>query len=237
MGLSFIANNYKTIIGLAIVGYWILNLAFFTTLNEDKHSNVSRPSSGELYPTNELQTRIDSTSLNTQKISASNDLIGWDSTKYYTGNSPACYNYHARFDKSINNRIEVHVGSETDVVIKLINVETNKSIRYTYIQGGDVYNIRHIPEGKYYLKIAYGRDWRQKIINKKCTGKFVLNSVYRKGDKIFDFSKIYAGIKNENGHKYRTYSIPYFILSLSVMQTDSSNRFQTNKISEENFND
>ena len=130
----------------------------------------------------------------------------------------------------------MNVGYNTDAVLKVINIKTSKCIRYVYIQSGDTYNIKNIPEGRYYLKIAYGKDWRQKIVNGKCVGKFVSNALYKKGEKILDFNKVYTGIKSDGENSYRTYQLPSYSLKLDATDFDENN-FQTNSISEDEFND
>ncbi len=68
-----------------------------------------------------------------------------------------------------------------------MNLQTNKCIRYVFINSGSNYKIRNIPEGKYYLKIAYGKEWFSKVENEHCIGKFLRNPLYEKGDDIMDF--------------------------------------------------
>jgi hypothetical protein len=46
----------------------------------------------------------------------------------------------------INNYLEVHVGGGTDVAIKVMNLETDKCIRYVFINSGSTYKIKNIPE-------------------------------------------------------------------------------------------
>ena len=193
---------------------------------------INRPLSGDLY-------KDSNQSNNTIPIKdpvVNNDkYLDWSTTNYTTGNSPGCYNFTPKYNRSIDNKLEVSVGSNTDAVIKLINVKSERCIRYTYIRSGETYNITHIPQGKYYLKIAYGKDWRQKIDNGVCKGKFVVNSLYKKGE-ILDFNKIYKGIEVIDGHRYTNYSVPSFSLKLDVIASDTSAHFQTNNISEEEFN-
>jgi hypothetical protein len=131
----------------------------------------------------------------------------------------------------------VSVGNNTDVVIKLMNVETKKCIRYVYIQGNNSFTIKNIPEGRYYLKIAYGRFWKQKEVKGKCLGKFSNSALYKKGEKILDFNKIYTGIKTVGEDRYRTFQLPSFSLRLDVVTTNFDDQYKSNSISEDDFND
>ena len=154
----------------------------------------------------------------------------WTRRYLSTGSDPDCNNISPRYDTEMDNYLRVNAGSNTDVVIKLINMNHygyEQCMRIVYIRAGDSYNIRNIPEGKYYLKIAYGKDWRQKIVDGKCYGKFMRRALYEKGDEVLDFNlqKTYDG-----------YNIPSYELSLDVVATDLRNDFQTNEISEAEFN-
>jgi len=209
-----------------------------TSQSSSLNDNLNRPQSGDLN-TNTTNSYSDTSTLNskTQSLKPLENYSDWDEKNYETGSSPGCYNFTPRYNKSLNNRLEISVGYNTDVVLKLINIVTRKCIRYVYIRGGDIFKIRNIPEGKYYLKIAYGKDWRQKVINGKCIGKFISNALYKKGDEILDFNKVYEGIKTDGDSSYRSYQVSSYSLKLDVIATDVSDKFQTSGISEEEFND
>jgi hypothetical protein len=153
----------------------------------------------------------------------------WDAVLLTTGKTPECYNFKAKFDKSIDNKLHISVGKNSDVVIKLLNTATNSCIRYVYIRAGDDYSILNIPKGIYYTKIAYGKDWKQKIVNGKCIGKFTKDPIYKIGEQRLDFNFIYT----DDG-----YQIPSFKLTLDVTYIEKDNRrYSTDNISEEQFNE
>lgn len=151
---------------------------------------------------------------------------GWQEKDMKNGQLGKCYNYKPKFS-SIDNKLEVSVGSGTDVVIKLMNKETNKCIRYVYINSQNTYEIKNVPEGIYYLKIAYGKNWISKIEDGKCIGKFLSNQMYEEGSDILDFNiqRTYEGS-----------SIPSFRLELDVVSNNSMSSFSSQNISEEAFN-
>jgi len=157
-----------------------------------------------------------------------NKLIaeGWKETEVNNGQLPSCYNFVPKKSR-INNYLEVQVGGGTDVAIKVMNLNTDKCIRYVFINSGSTYKIRNIPEGTYYLKIAYGKDWFSKVENGQCVGKFLRNPMYEKGDDIMDFNLQYTS----DG-----YSIPSFQLKLDVIATNTMNTFSSQNISENEFN-
>lgn len=160
----------------------------------------------------------------------------WEEVAYYTGARPSCLNFAPKFDKSIDNKLMVSVGYNSDVVVKLMNASDKKCIRYVYIKAGDTYSIRNIPEGVYFLKIAYGKKWKQKIEGEQCVGKFTKNALYEKGDDLLDFNKVYKGKYAENGESYDSWDIPSFSLRLDVITTDKQNQFDSDEISESQFN-
>jgi len=220
-----------------------ISVAIIASIFDDtkqSNTNINRPASGELnkdsIQTNTSSVNLDSSAKRDSTIKRE-DYSDWDSTNYATGSNPGCFNFTPRYDKSINNHLEVTVGSNTDAVIKVINVATGRCIRYCYIRSDESYDIKHIPQGRYYLKIAYGTDWRQKIENGICKGKFIRNALYKRGDEILDFHKQYKGTETVNGETYRNYSIPSYSLSLDVVATsDTSSHYRTDSISEDDFN-
>ncbi len=239
-------EKYPKEIITAIALLLIITMAFFNSnsLSNDtiySGNTDNRPQSGDLYLNDSLTTANTVTpitnSSNPSNTDSANNYSDWDAKDYETGSSPGCYNFTPRYNKSLNNRLEVSVGSNTDAVIKLINIQTHKCIRYVYVRRGDVYNIRNIPEGKYYLKIAYGKDWRQKVVDGKCVGKFVTNALYKKGEEILDFNKVYEGIKTEGDNSFESYKVPSYSLKLDVIETDVADQFKTDEISERDFND
>jgi hypothetical protein len=151
---------------------------------------------------------------------------GWEKSLLKDGLMPDCYNFIPQKSK-IDNYLEVEVGSGTDVAIKLMNLESDKCIRYVYINSGSTFKIKNIPEAKYYLKIAYGKDWYSKTESKKCIGKFVKSPLYEIGTEILDFQR--QRIKGG-------YQIPYYKLELDVISTNTLNSFDTDIISENEFN-
>ena len=164
-----------------------------------------------------------------QKFQQEKDKLlaeGWQEQDISNGQLPNCYNFKPKIE-NIDNSLEVYVGSGTDVAIKVMNLQSDKCVRYVFINSGSTYSIRNIPEGKYYLKIAYGKNWLSKLENGQCIGKFLRNPMYEKGEDIMDFN-----IQYTTGG----YSIPSFRLQLDVVSSDISNSFSSHNISENDFN-
>lgn len=238
---------------LIIIIVVIFNSNSISEYNDSSKVISTRPQSGEVFADNNKSISIDWNNkkpetnyslkpLKIQPIKPSNslpveDYSSWNKPDLKNGTSPDCYNYTPVFDYSLDNSLEVKVGANTDVVIKLIDAKTNRCIRYVYIRQGTTFAIVNIPEGKYYTKIAYGSDWRQKIINEKCIGKFLTNVLYKKGEEILDFYKVYKGKVIEGDREYTNYEIPSYSLFLDVKYSDyNTENYNTNTISESEFN-
>lgn len=140
---------------------------------------------------------------------------------------PSCFNFKPKQAKSIDNYLDINVGGGTDVVVKLMNYETDKAVRYVFVNSKSSYRIKHIPQGKYYLKIAYGKNWISKVENGQCIGRFLSGAMYEKGEDVLD----YNFTKTSDG-----YQIPSFSLSLDVIASEKSNSFESQNISENDFN-
>lgn len=153
----------------------------------------------------------------------------WQKKTYASGSTPDCENVTPEYDYKIDNHLKIQVGSNTDVVVKMMRktISGDKCIRVVYINARDTYFMKNIPEGNYYLKIAYGKDYRQSVVDGKCFIKFVNNAQYEKGNEIMDFNVVKTA---------RGTSIPYFELFLDMISTTSENNFKTGDISEAEFN-
>jgi hypothetical protein len=232
-------NKIRSLLDIKIVVYslyFLFVIGIFSLYSYLKDSNSvenqeNRPTSGNVYNEN-IKPVVETNNQENKNINPSiesniNPYADWEKVDLITGTTPDCFNYTPTYDLAIENELSVNVGNNTDVVLKLCSFTTNKCIRYVYIRSNETYSIKNIPQDKYYTKIAYGTDWRQKIHNSQCIGKFTHNALYKKGEKIMDFHKQF------NGNHIQ---IPYFSLSLNVSATDSTQRYYTNSISEGEFN-
>jgi len=143
------------------------------------------------------------------------------------GELSGCPGLKPRYNRGLNNKLLITVGSSASVAVKLIEVTNEKCIRYVFINKNSTYSIKNIPEGRYYLKIAYGDEWGIMDGLPNGTGKFTKNSLFEKGEEILDYNLVKSG--NE-------YKIPSFSLKLDVIITEENkNSFNTNKINENDF--
>ena len=117
-----------------------------------------------------------------------------------------------------------------------MELDSNLCIRVTYITNGDSCFIRNIPEGIYYLKIAYGSDVRRENLAGKPTVRFTQNAFFKKGDDLLDFHLQEAGTEVVGNAVYMNYKIPIYSLFLDVIADTVSSQFDSHAISEETFN-
>lgn len=87
-----------------------------------------------------------------------------------------------------DNYFDINMGEGGNIVLKIIDLSTDKCIRYIYVSEQSSITINQIPQGQYYLKIAYGYDWMEKIEDGFTHGKFTRNCCYEKSVDIFSVS-------------------------------------------------
>jgi hypothetical protein len=172
------------------------------------------------------------------RVEDSEKYKDWEKSNVQTGDDPECENIIPRYDNQIDNELLVEVGYTADVVVKMMEFSGN-CIRIAYIKSGDSFKIKNIPEGRYYLKIAYGKDLRKYTKDYQCIVKFLRNPSYEKGTEILDFYKIRKPNTIEGDYEYTNWEVPSFRLSLNIEYSKGSmrgNTFHSQDISETEFN-
>ncbi len=168
---------------------------------------------------------------NHKPVSEKESWIDYYEPRIQTGDF-GCSNIVPEYDSAIENKLVIINKGNTDVVVKLMNLETEKAIRIVYIKEGDEIAIKNIPQGRYYLKEAYGKVWKQKNINGKCIGEFTERAVYKKGKNIADFN-----IKKTVTATHENFQIPSYSLEIGVTFSKSkSGNYINNTISSAEFN-
>ena len=108
-----------------------------------------------------------------------------------------------------------------------MRLNDDECIRIAFISSKTSFSLTNIPEGKYYLKIAYGKELKQDKNDEDCVIKFSKQAIYEKGTDILDFYK---------QPTYNGYSLPCFELSLDVISSSPQNGFNSKTINEDEFN-
>lgn len=155
-----------------------------------------------------------------------NNLIseGWYIPKIKpSGELPKEYGVKSKFGQQ-DNYFDIEIGEGCDVAIKIMDVATDKCIRYVFVPENSSANIQMIPQGKYYLKLAYGKDWMEYDNgNGTLNAKFTSNVTYDRSTDIFDFGK-----KNSS-------NVVNYLLQINVVDSELQNSFGTIEISESEF--
>lgn len=122
-----------------------------------------------------------------------------------------------------DNYFDITIGHGCNVAVKIVDLRTDKCIRYVYVAENSTTTVQEIPQGVYYLKLAYGYDWMEFDNGTGKIGKFTRNVSYEKSQDTFDF-----GVKNSRTEvNYR--------LEINVIDSKLENNFLTTTISEEEF--
>ena len=150
----------------------------------------------------------------------------WEEVYIKTGDVPGCYSFFPKYNFKIDNFLRINVGKNTDIVVKMLDYATDECIRYVYISSDDTYEISNIPEGIYYLKIAFGNDWSKLDVGPFCYAKFLEDPLYSQGEDLLDFNLI----KTEFGYEFRNYE-----LRLEVLSSNRKNEYDSHEIDEEDF--
>lgn len=122
-----------------------------------------------------------------------------------------------------DNYFDITIGEGCNVAVKIMDVKTNQCIRYIYVAESTTTTVQEIPQGVYYLKLAYGLDWMKQETDSITTGKFTRNVFYARSQNTFDF-----------GEKNSRDNINYQ-LEINVVDSKLENNFKSLPISEEEF--
>ena len=122
-----------------------------------------------------------------------------------------------------DNYFDITMGEGYSVVVKIVDAQTNKCVRYAVVLENSTTTVTQIPQGRYYLKLAYGKDWMELQTDSVIIGKFTRNVFYEKSRDVYDFGK-----------KNSLHEVNYD-LRINVSDAAGMNNFETAPISEEEF--
>lgn len=106
------------------------------------------------------------------------------------------------YDKEIDNSLTVIAKDNAIVVVKLIEVNTQKCVRYIFVDKGQTYETKNIPLGSYEVKFAVGNKWEHSA-KKKCKLRFVDKSFFMQLSKDLSFKKT----KTKDGFEYNSFDL------------------------------
>ena len=147
---------------------------------------------------------------------------GW---RFYTpenGDLPASYGI-TPVKGLLDNYFDIEMGSGLNLVVKIVDAQTNQSIRYVFVRENTKANISQVPPGQYYLKMAFGHDWMINEHDIQFRGKFTRDVSYEISEDIFDFGPI------------NTFNAKSYSLRIHMQQNELYTNFNTTAINEEQF--
>ena len=122
-----------------------------------------------------------------------------------------------------DNYFDITMGEGYSVAVKIVDAQTDKCIRYAVVPENSTTTVTQIPQGRYYLKLAYGKDWMELQTDSVIIGKFTRNAFYERSRQMYDFGK-------KNSMQEINYD-----LRINVREEAGMNNFETSPISEEEF--
>lgn len=149
---------------------------------------------------------------------------GWRLGNPNEGDLPEEYGITAQLG-IVDNYFDIELGGDADMAIKIVSIETGKTVRYMFVPHNTRTTINEIPAGKYFLKLAYGNDWMSHSEGDHTDGKFTRNVVYEKSNVFFDF-----------GNSGSLESISYS-LKIKVVRDQRYRDFSTCTITEDEYNE
>ncbi len=146
------------------------------------------------------------------EVSREDKYSSWEKKTYKSGATPKSFDFKGKFDYKLDNYLKIKVGKNTEVVVKMYKMGKTKAddqlVRITYINSNATQFIRNIPEGEYYLKIAYGKEWKETTENGKKFGTFTKNALYEHSKQILDFNTV----KTSKGINVPSYNLALDLL-------------------------
>lgn len=172
-------------------------------------------------------SRIQENTSDSTKLSQSQEQLiseGWYIPKTVPeGELSGEYGVKSKFGQQ-DNYFDIEIGNGCDVAVKIIDASRDKCIRYVLVPENSSVSVQMIPQGRYYLKLAYGKDWMEYDNGDgTITGKFTKNVSYDKSVDVFDFGK-----KNSSDNVS-------YVLHINVVNSKLENNFETQEISEDDF--
>lgn len=60
-----------------------------------------------------------------------------------------------------DNYFDITMGEGFNVAVKIVDAVTDRCIRYVVVSENSTTTVSQIPQGRYYLKLAYAQDWME----------------------------------------------------------------------------
>lgn len=122
-----------------------------------------------------------------------------------------------------DNYFDISMGKGCSVAVKVVDASSDRTIRYVYVPENTTVTINEIPQGLYYLKFAYGRDWMELPTDTVRQARFTRSVAYERTTDAYDFGR-------KNSDTFVNYT-----LSITIVHGAAEHNFHTEPISAEEF--
>ena len=207
--IDSVGKIFKVAFGIGIVA--LIGYAFFSDDNSSSSKKYEPIRVIDQEP--ELKTRPTHDSFTKSKKTK------FKNNQLKTGDSP--YNEYfgiGIYDKTFKNRLEVINGQTLDAIVCLTNINSNRTIRNEYIKAGESFVLTSIPDGTYYLRTFYGKDWNPDtlLFNNGLKGFFDNDSGFSASDKPKD-----RIVMSQTDKEFTIYSVTLYPVQGGNMETRS----------------
>lgn len=151
----------------------------------------------------------------------------WKKLKLKTGNAPHKYAVKPIYDKNIDNYLNLSTSKGTEAIVKLMKMSeetvtfADTCVRIAYIASNSTYTMKNIPLGRYYIKVAYGREYSKTTIDGEEYEGFRYYPLFELMQSTYEF-KVSREIQ-EDGSVIESISSYQASLSLEVAEEDDNN--------------
>ena len=171
-------NAEKCLLGIAAVIIIILVIIVSASYSDEPKIQ----STNTTPPTESVESSTLTSAYNNEDNSEANVTEPYDITYYNTGDMPYRDIYgKGKYDKRTKNYLEIDNGGETDAVVFLETLDGRK-IRHAYICKNEKFKMKHIPGGKYIIKIMQGNSWNAQKDDGGPIGGFMEDVSYSKSE-------------------------------------------------------
>ncbi len=208
--------KYSVILLLCI---WLITVILNS--NNSSSSNYSYNESGNNYKSSSYsQNESDnnnSTNENRYILDETGTFSKYKGNFLKNGTSP----YDSYFGKGIYNKshqnwIQIETDKNYDAVVCLVNYYSGKTIRNEYIRAGSSFQMTNVPNGTYYIKEFFGKDWNpnKKFKNGSIKGGFETDFHFSESSSSNDVFKL-----QDNGYQYSTIHIKLSVIGGNMKQS------------------
>ncbi len=103
---------------------------------------------------------------------------------------PICPNKNSKYDNKLDNYLRITSGKSTEIIVNIISVKTQETVRIVHLKKNQAYFTRNIPQDSYNLHIQYGENYAEKTENGVCVAYFKNEKAKEIGKDILDFHTV-----------------------------------------------